>query len=132
MLLLQERIPKASVIRTPAAELPDVRVVKELPEMPMRLLSSANTPVPEVQLLSNGRYHVMVTNAGGGRSRWQDLAVTRWREDSTCDNWGNFCYLRDVASGEFWSNTYQPTCKEPKRYGVVFSEGTGRVPATRP
>ncbi len=26
-------------------------VVKELPEMPLRLLSSANTPVPEVQLL---------------------------------------------------------------------------------
>ena len=28
------------------------------------MLSSANTPVPEVQLLSNGRYHVMVTNSG--------------------------------------------------------------------
>ncbi|PTR16589.1 cellobiose phosphorylase [Nitrosospira sp. Nsp2] len=123
MLLLQERIPKATVIRSPGAELPDVKVVKELPEMPMRMLSSANTPVPEVQLLSNGRYHVMVTNSGGGRSRWKDLAVTRWREDSTCDNWGNFCYLRDVATGEFWSNTYQPTCKEPKRYGVIFSEG---------
>ena len=40
-------------------------------------------PIPEVQLLSNGRYHVMVTNAGGGNSRWKDLAVTRWREDGT-------------------------------------------------
>ena len=39
-------------------------------------------PAPEVHLLSNGRYHVMVTNAGGGYSRWQDLAVTRWREDA--------------------------------------------------
>ena len=53
--------------------------------------------MPEVQLLSNGRYHVMVTNAGGGYSRWKDLAVTRWREDSTCDNWGTFCYIRDVT-----------------------------------
>ena len=123
MLLLQERIPKATAFRSQAAELPDVRVIKELPDMPMRLLSSANTPIPEVQLLSNGRYHVMVTNSGGGSSRWKDLAVTRWREDSTCDNWGSFCYLRDVASGEFWSNTYQPTLKEAKRYGVVFSEG---------
>jgi cyclic beta-1,2-glucan synthetase len=123
MLLLQERIPKATVFRLQAAELPDVRVVKELPDMPMRMLSTASTPIPEVQLLSNGRYHVMVTNSGGGSSRWKDLAVTRWREDSTCDYWGSFCYLRDVASGEFWSNTYQPTLKEPKRYGVVFSEG---------
>ena len=53
--------------------------------------------MPEVQLLSNGRYHVMVTNAGGGYSRWKDLAVTRWREDATCDDWGTFCYLRDVG-----------------------------------
>ncbi len=45
----------------------------------------------------------MVTNAGGGSSRWKDLAVTRWREDGTRDNWGTFCYLRDAASGEFWS-----------------------------
>ena len=53
---------------------------------------------PKLHLLSNGRYHVMVTNAGGGYSRWRDLAVTRWREDATCDNWGSFCYLRDAAS----------------------------------
>jgi cellobiose phosphorylase len=65
----------------------------------------------------------MITNSGGGSSRWKDLAVTRWREDSTCDNWGSFCYLRDMASGEFWSNTHQPTLKEAKRYGVLFSEG---------
>ena len=123
MLLLQERIPKATAFRSQAAELPDVRVTKELPNMPMRILSNANTPIPEVQLLSNGRYHVMVTNSGGGSSRWKDLAVTRWREDSTCDNWGSFCYLRDVASGEFWSNTHQPTLKEAKRYSVLFSEG---------
>ena len=123
MLLLQEKIPKASAFISKSIELPDIRVTKELPEMPMRVLSSANTPIPEVQLLSNGRYHVMVTNSGGGSSRWKDLAVTRWREDSTCDNWGSFCYLRDVASGEFWSNTHQPTLKEAKRYSVLFSEG---------
>ncbi|MEP7073601.1 MAG: glucoamylase family protein, partial [Nitrosospira sp.] len=123
MLLLQEKIPKVSAFISKSIELPDIRVTKELPEMPMRVLSSANTPIPEVQLLSNGRYHVMVTNSGGGSSRWKDLAVTRWREDSTCDNWGSFCYLRDVASGEFWSNTHQPTLKEAKRYSVLFSEG---------
>ena len=55
-----------------------------------------DTPAPEVHLLSNGRYHVMVTAAGGGYSRWSDLAVTRWREDATRDCWGTFCYLRDV------------------------------------
>jgi len=76
-----------------------------------------------VQLLSNGRYHVMVTNAGGGYSLWRDLAVTRWREDGTRDNWGSYCYLRDVASGDFWSNTYQPTLAMPTHYEASFSEG---------
>ena len=65
----------------------------------------------------------MVTNAGGGYSRWKDLAVTRWREDTTCDNWGTFCYIRDVTSGEFWSTAYQPTLKRPENYEAIFSEG---------
>ena len=65
----------------------------------------------------------MITNAGGGYSRWKDIAVTRWREDTTCDNWGTFCYIRDVASGEFWSTAYQPTLKRSKNYEAIFSEG---------
>ena len=65
----------------------------------------------------------MVTNAGGGSSRWKDLAVTRWREDITCDDWGTFCYLRDVASGEFWSTAHQPTLKRTEHYEAIFSEG---------
>src|SRR3990172_6877746 len=64
----------------------------------------------------------MITNAGGGYSRWKDIAVTRWREDSTRDNWGTFCYIRDVASGEFWSTAYQPTLKQSENYEAVFSE----------
>ena len=55
---------------------------------------------PAVQLLSNGRYHVMLTSGGGGYSRRNDMAVTRWHEDTTRDNWGMFCYLRDVATGD--------------------------------
>ncbi len=42
----------------------------------------------EMRLLSNGRYHVPVTATGGGYSRWQDLALTRWREHAALDHWG--------------------------------------------
>jgi cellobiose phosphorylase len=122
-LLLQERIPKATAFYSHTAELSDLHTASGDVEMPVRLFSSPHTPIPEVHLLSNGRYHVMITNAGGGYSRWKDLAVTRWREDSTRDNWGTFCYIRDVDSGEFWSTAYQPTLKPPKTYEVIFSEG---------
>jgi cellobiose phosphorylase len=122
-LLLQERVPKAGAFQLHTAEFSSIRATANEPEMPMRVLSSPDTPIPEVQLLSNGRYHVMVTNAGGGYSRWKDLAVTRWREDTTCDNWGTFCYIRDVTSGVFWSNTHQPTLKRAETYEAIFSEG---------
>jgi cellobiose phosphorylase len=120
-LLLQERIPKATAFFSLAAEVSELRTTAVGPEMPVRVFSTPDTPMPEVQLLSNGRYHVMVTNAGGGYSRWKDIAVTRWREDSTCDNWGTFCYIRDAVSGEFWSTAYQPTLKRPDTYEAIFS-----------
>ena len=46
-----------------------------------------------------------------------------WREDATTDSWGTFCYLRDVASGTFWSNAHQPTLKRADHYEAIFSEG---------
>jgi cyclic beta-1,2-glucan synthetase len=76
-------------------------------------LTSPSPAVPEVHLLSNGRYHVAISSAGGGYSRWRDLAVTRWREDATRDCWGTFIYLRDVPADEVWSAAHQPDRRMP-------------------
>ena len=122
LLLLQERVPRASGLYSHPAEHSAIRAASGVAEAPVRVLTSPDTPVPEVQLLSNGRYHVMVTNAGGGSSRWKDLAVTRWREDATCDSWGTFCYVRDVASGRFWSTAHQPTLEHAASYEAIFTE----------
>jgi cellobiose phosphorylase len=130
--LLEERIPKAMVLSSHTVQLSEVRSARVTKEAPVRIFSTPETAVPEVQLLSNGRYHVMVTQAGGGYSRWQDIAVTRWREDATRDHWGTFCYLRelpdgrarpDTAPGRFWSSAYQPVLGRPERYQAIFSEG---------
>lgn len=126
MLLLQERIPKATALFAHTAQLSSVRSTSLAEETPIRVFTSPDTPLPEVQLLSNGRYHVMVTNAGGGYSRWNELAVTRWREDGTRDPWGSFCYLREVtngAGGAPWSTAHQPTLKRPASFEAIFSEG---------
>jgi cellobiose phosphorylase len=124
VLLLQERIPKTPAFCSQTGgDVTDFGPAGGVQAAPVRVFASPNTRLPQVQLLSNGRYHVMLTNAGGGYSRWQDLAVTRWREDSTRDHWGNFCYIRDLARGTFWSTTYQPTLRQPDQFEAIFSEG---------
>ena len=123
LLLLQERAPRIATVRPDIDARAGSRDAADAHETPIRVISSVDTPAPEVQLLSNGRYHVMVTNAGGGYSRWKDLAVTRWREDATCDAWGSFCYLRDMSTGEFWSTAHQPTRKSGENYEAIFTEG---------
>ena len=122
ILLLQERIPKATLFYLHNSGLSDTHTSSGILEMPVRIITNPDIAVPEVQLLSNGRYNVMITSAGGGYSKWNDIAVTRWHEDSTCDNWGTFCYIRDATSGEFWSTAYQPTLKHSKNYEAIFSE----------
>ncbi len=121
-LLLQERVPRAMAIYSRLAEVSDMRSSAADEETPVRVIRYADTPSPELQLLSNGRYHVMITNAGGGYSRWHDLAVTRWREDVTCDNWGAFCYIRTLPTGEFWSAAFQPTLEPSDSYEAIFSD----------
>jgi len=122
-LLLQERVPRGQVIFPNPAEVARMPLGASGGELDLRVFTTPNTRVPEVHLLSNGTYHVAVTNAGGGYSRWRDLAVTRWREDPTRDCWGTFGYLRDITSGACWSVAHQPTLAPGTRYEALFSQG---------
>jgi cellobiose phosphorylase len=91
--------------------------------------TAAATPSPQVALLSNGSYGVVITDAGAGVSTWRDLDVTRWREDATRDCWGQFVYVRSPQDGRIWS-----IGRQPMPQGVDAdrpSGGTAGEPSTR-
>jgi cyclic beta-1,2-glucan synthetase len=121
-LLLQERVPKKGATLHPHAA--EVSAAARPPRADvgsiMRVFTDLNMQLPEVHLLSNGRYHVMATHAGGSTSHWRDLAITRWREDATTDGWGTFIYLRDRDSGKYWSTAHQPTLRRADHYEAIF------------
>jgi cellobiose phosphorylase len=122
-LLLQERVPKtAASVFAEDLTLETSRTLSGEGEGVRRVFTHPTPPAPEVHLLSNGRYHVVISSAGGGYSRWRDLAVTRWREDATRDCWGTFVYLRDLATGDFWSTAYQPALRATKGYEAIFTQ----------
>ncbi|GAB2908036.1 GH36-type glycosyl hydrolase domain-containing protein [Paralcaligenes ginsengisoli] len=126
-LLLQEPIPREIGITYPRQDTIGATRAKEIIMPASRRFHSARQGIPSSHLLSNGRYTVMVTTAGSGYSTWDGLAVTRWREDPTSDAWGSYLFLRDTASGEVWSASYQPSGVEPDRYEVIFSEDRARI-----
>jgi cyclic beta-1,2-glucan synthetase len=105
--LLFERIP---ITRLPLTEkqqtFPVVRPASA--EEPAERVWDETTAVPRVHLQGNGRYSLMVTNAGGGYSRWNDFDLTRWRSDTTRDSWGSFLYIRDLRSDAIWAAAQQP------------------------
>ena len=125
-LLLQERMPRNVSVAKPAKEIFQVALVREDTEHVSRQYHTVHRPVPTTQLFSNGEYSVMLTSSGSGYSRWQDLALTRWREDVTCDQWGHYIFLKDLESDKVWSAGYQPTCVEPDSYEVTFYEDRAR------
>ncbi len=122
-LLLQERVPKAAAPVYPhAIEADASRLTAGEEAGSMRVFTDPSSAAVEAHLLSNGSYHVTITSAGGGYSRWRDLAVTRWREDATRDHYGSFCYVRDLESGALWSNAWQPTTKSATHYEAIFTQ----------
>ena len=131
-LLLQERVPRAVELVSPhVEEVESVHSVREVPPPVTRAYATAQTPVPATHFLSNGRYSVMVTNGGGGYSRCNDVAVTRYREDLTRDCWGTFFYVRDTRQRRGVLGTVQPTPVAPRRLPRGLRAGQGRVPPQR-
>ncbi len=122
-LLLQERMPEAVAIAHPRAEEVKASAVEAITVAPsVRRLTGAVVGPPTTHILSNGRYVVMLTATGGGYSRWRDVAVTRWREDATRDDWGAFIFLRDTRTGSTWSPGGARTPGGADRDEVIFEE----------
>ncbi|HEX8833668.1 MAG TPA: glucoamylase family protein, partial [Abditibacteriaceae bacterium] len=120
--LLYESIPVSPPLLDSAARDRDASKLEPIEATPStESFSTADTPTPRVNLLSNGTYAVMTTNAGGSYSRWRDFDVTRWRADTTRDGYGQFLYLRDIDDNTIWSNAFQPINSLDKNYNVTFA-----------
>jgi cyclic beta-1,2-glucan synthetase len=127
-LLLQERVPREVPVARPwAAEVHSATRPDEEDPTGGRKIVSVHLSPPATLLLSNSRYAVMLTAAGSGYSRWGDVAITRWREDATCDDSGSYIFLRDMRSGVVWSAGYQPTGAEPDEYSIHFNEERAEI-----
>lgn len=120
--ILQEQIPKTKPFLFQAAESTRTYSTPESSEDLLRIFTTPQTPFPEVHLLSNGRYHVMITNAGGGYSKWGDLMVTRWRNDATLDNFGTFFYVKDLTRAKTWSTAFHPVRVNSSHYEAIFPQ----------
>ena len=121
-LLLQECMAPEAPLVQPHGDEAAVRPAGHESQHPMsRRITTPYTVQPRTHLLSSGQYTVMVTNAGGSRATWRSLDVSRWREDRTRDDWGQFCYIRDFYAGVVWSAGHQPVCRDADDFEVVYS-----------
>jgi cyclic beta-1,2-glucan synthetase len=121
-LLLQEKVPYDAPLEVVQPE--DMRATRQDPVRQQISASPwsvpAQSPAPQVHFLSNGRYGVLITSAGAGYSRWQDLDLTRWRADTTREDCGTWIYLQDLENGNVWSAADQPTGTLPESQAVQF------------
>jgi cyclic beta-1,2-glucan synthetase len=118
--LLFEQVPTyAPVERYPVEKV--APATPSLPEEHAAWTPGTGTDVPFWHLLSNGRLHVLLDNSGAGVSRWRDLDLTRFSEDSTLAPGGSFVYLKDLVSGELSSATPEPTGPPEPGDEVVFT-----------
>jgi cyclic beta-1,2-glucan synthetase len=119
-LLLQEMVPQEIVTQEPHSE--EARATR-----PFRAQVSVTgwhapvfSAVPQMNILSNGRFHTFISSSGGGYSRWEGLDLTRWRADPTLDSYGTWIYIQDQENGDLWSAGYQPTATKPDSQEVFF------------
>jgi cellobiose phosphorylase len=108
-LLLHERIPRRLILQ----EVQETNAAEALPKTDqetqiVREFVTPDTTRPHIALLGRAPYTLMISHCGSGYSRYENLAVTRWRADGTSDSTGQFCYVKDVTAGRIWSVAHQP------------------------
>jgi cyclic beta-1,2-glucan synthetase len=122
-LLLQEKAPREVPVMGSKYE-PETpgKGQADLLRSEIRTIQDPASRDRELVFLSNGHYSTMLTATGTGYSRWNGMAVTRWKADPVEDRWGNFLFLRDTASGQWWSTTAEPRRAEGEKVKTVFGD----------
>jgi cyclic beta-1,2-glucan synthetase len=122
-LLLQEKAPRDIPVMAAKHETDaPANIQDDLLRAEVRKINDPAVQDRELVFLSNGHYSVMLTATGAGYSRWNGLSVSRWKADPTEDRWGTFIFLRDTASGQWWSATAEPRSIEGEKTKVTFSD----------
>ncbi len=122
-LLLQERVPQRISILNPREEEVLHKTGGRARSLPtLHHIEHVHTEEPQIRILSNGSYTVMLTAAGSGFSKCDDLSVFRWEEDRTVDRDGQYFFIFDTIEGSLYPLTFQPMSRKPQDYKTIFSE----------
>lgn len=120
--LLQEKIPTLPPLQLTATRDRAPSLQEASSDIPASgIFETPNTSTPKSQMICNGRYDLLVTNTGGGYSKWNGQEITRWRSDRTNDQWGTYCYLHDLGEKDLWSSTFHPIDAESEDYIAEFA-----------
>jgi cellobiose phosphorylase len=99
------------------------------------VINRPDTPLPWVNYLGTEAYFGIISNTAGGYSFYQDARLrrlTRYRYNNVpLDVGGRYLYLRDNASGEFWSPTWQPTRTDLDEYECRHGMSYTRISSAR-
>ncbi|WP_418223252.1 GH36-type glycosyl hydrolase domain-containing protein [Clostridium isatidis] len=120
-VLLKEKVPENITFTRETGTYNNEKLNIEKEDFIPRIFRGYNRENPEVLLLSNGSYSIMINNSGSGYSKRDNLTVYRWKGDSTSDASGMLFYIKDLDSDKYWSPSYEP-CKEiGNDYSVEFT-----------
>jgi cellobiose phosphorylase len=90
------------------------------------IINTHQTPKPWVNVISNGNYGFVISQAGGGFS-WLTHSefnrLNRWHQDLVQDYWGKYFYVKNEDTGEVWSPTWMPVKTELDFYQVRYGFG---------
>ena len=94
-----------------------------------------DTPTPWINYLSNGSFHAMLSQAGGGLAFYkspQIWRITRYRFfHLPTDRSGPYIYIKDAGTGEYWCPTYEPAAVRPEKWESAHGMGYTRFTAER-
>ncbi len=122
-ILLQEKVPSKVIFAKDYKE--KIEPFEDLDKEDLEYSTTLGLPqkqMPECHILSNGSYSVMLTDDGTGYSRYNNLAVTRWRDEAVNNKYGTFFYIQDIDTSKVWASSFNPNLTVPDKYKVIFAQ----------
>ena len=91
------------------------------------IIKRYDTPTPWINYLSNGTFHTMISQAGGGLAFYKSPQI--WRINRyrfyhlPTDRSGFYIYIKDKSTGKYWCPTNEPVPEKPDKWQARHGQG---------
>lgn len=125
-ILLQEKMPENIIITKEEKEKVEKIKYVDYESYTQREITKLDMPLPQINVISNEKYTIVMDSKGLGYSKYGDILINRYKETSNVEQ-GIFFFFKNIKTKRIWTSNHMSYLSPADKYTMYFTPDMDKI-----